>query len=242
MEDGRDCPEEEEEDPTVLLLPLRDSIIDLTTDPCVDAVLNAFNGLGGQLATLLQDLFGASEYVNIFVRYSTPNDNIGTASGEFRGGGVGPDFSGTIILNQFNGTTGCTQDYLLATVIHELLHGYLEYHFNTMDRLEFVLRFNEYFGAPSFIDHSNAIQEIYEHITISEDFINQFAQLLREFNSGLGHHDALALAWGGLHLTPAWEEFAMNNPSLANQYLLINQAARCDPAEGYTGTHNFVDC
>ena len=83
--------------------------------------------------------------------------------------------------------------------MHEVLHAYMT----------FTGKLNDFVGT--------------QHTQMSNNYIYSMQHDLQTMFPSLSNDDAQALAWGGLSETQAWKDLVTNNPTQANNILLINQ-------------------
>lgn len=95
-------------------------------------------------------------------------------------------FSCSIILNK-EVLLNATQEYLVGTIVHEVLHAYLQYE------------------AGSTAQHDN------NHETIAKDYVAPVVNFLRTLFPDLDQPNATAIAWGGLQSTSLWKDSYKND-------------------------------
>ncbi|HFK5527610.1 TPA: hypothetical protein ACGZ99_001660 [Elizabethkingia anophelis] len=158
--------------------------------------------IGGDLARLLKDTFGANERVNIsFV--TSDNKFLGeTVTGGFRFTGDANNFNGTVYLNK-DRLSNATQDFLLSTMYHEVLHGYLNYERSRIGETEFN---NRYPAMESYDVKLGDGTTMKKFLFIGTDqnhnrmgpFINGIKQAVLNFDPSYPPYRAEALAMGGI--------------------------------------------
>ena len=99
-----------------------------------------------------------------------------------------------------------SKDYIAATIIHEMLHVYLP-----------------------------ANDGITDHEVMASKYVNPMADALKAAGYALTYNDAVALSWGGLQKTKAWQQLVdidrVSGSSVTNQILQTNNNYR--NATGY---------
>lgn len=162
-----------------------------------------------KLIKILRDLFDSNEDINIEISedmLSSSND------GFFRGQHVGDInyyvFTGEIVLNSQYSSTA-TEDWILATIIHEFVHGYINFcetkvNIGLMSQAEFDAKFPIYSSTSSNQEHQE----------MASNYINSIKNILQTNNPDLSDQEALGLGWVGLHDTDAWD--ALDSSTQAN--------------------------
>ena len=106
-------------------------------------------------------------------------------------------FMADVYLN-VNVLPGASEEMILSTIIHEVLHAYLGY--SRDPRL--------------FNDHEE----------MANEYVNLMKATLLNYLPGLAPNHAEALAWGGLHMTSAWRRLQTQNPAKANEIIELNHS------------------
>ncbi|WP_234300226.1 hypothetical protein [Elizabethkingia bruuniana] len=172
--------------------------------PCAYALAQQLTNekIGGDLARLLKETFGANERVNInFI--SSNSEFLGkTTSGGFRFIGDANNFNGNVYLNKET-LSNATQNFLLATLYHEVVHGYLYYELNRLGESQFNIKYPEMESYDVKLGDGTTIKKF---LFIGPDqnhnrmgpFISGIEQAVLNFDPSYPANRAEALAMGGL--------------------------------------------
>ncbi|WP_176138486.1 hypothetical protein [Elizabethkingia anophelis] len=193
--------------PTPPVPPLPQQKIDyerLKDFPCAYALAQQLTNekIGGDLARLLKETFGANERVNISFQTSD-NKFLGeSVTGGFRFTGDANNFNGTVYLNK-DRLSNATQDFLLSTMYHEVLHGYLNYERSRIGETEFN---NQYPAMESYDVKFGDGTTMKKFLFIGTDqnhnrmgpFIDGIKQAVLNFDPSYPAGRAEALAMGGI--------------------------------------------
>ncbi|WP_242463756.1 hypothetical protein [Elizabethkingia anophelis] len=172
--------------------------------PCAYALAQQLTNekIGGDLARLLKETFGANERVNISFQTSD-NKFLGEkVTGGFRFTGDANNFNGTVYLNK-DRLSNATQDFLLSTMYHEVLHGYLNYERSRIGETEFNNRYpamesyDVKFGDGTTMKKFLFIGTDQNHNRMGP-FINGIKQAVLNFDPSYPSDRAEALAMGGI--------------------------------------------
>ncbi|GMQ26312.1 hypothetical protein Aoki45_29940 [Algoriphagus sp. oki45] len=133
-----------------------------------------------QITNLINNAFGQSEKFNILLEDLDLNDNSldGITGTSFTDMAV----TFTITINS-GALASSSQEYIMVTVFHELLHAYMNYLGINMS--------------------SNSI----DHVNMANSYLTLLSQALME-HFEIGAIDAYHLAWGGLQNTQKWSELS----------------------------------
>ncbi|MCU0402620.1 MAG: hypothetical protein MUE75_16710 [Algoriphagus sp.] len=129
-----------------------------------------------KITNLINSAFGQSEKFNILLEDMDLEDN--TKDGITQVSFTDMAVTFTITLNS-GVLKNSSQEYIMATVFHELLHAYMGY---------------------LAIDMSS---NSFDHIIMANSYITKLSQSLME-HFDIGATDAVHLAWGGLHENHKW--------------------------------------
>ncbi|TXF89899.1 hypothetical protein FUA23_08035 [Neolewinella aurantiaca] len=233
LEDGVDCEEEED---ILIILPRFDSIRigdSLEHYPCALETLNSFTNLSHTLSSLLVNLFGTTTTVNAVV--DVGNTGIGVpGTTESTAFGPGDEyFRSDITLSNSSDFSGCSQDLILSTIVHEFLHGYIEYqrHYLGQDSIRTIYGFTS--TGDDYTD---------DHVVMGTSYVDQIANLLMTFNHDLPFSHAIALALEGLNETDYWDELLTHYGTTENEVVTILRSSRCRPESDDTASYFFVFC
>jgi hypothetical protein len=154
----------------------------------------------------LRDIFDISSDVNIVIKEA---DLDSLTDAEF--------ISGTVVGNANHGlyymdgeirinsdyTSTASKDWILATIIHEMIHGYIIYQRERvrtgfMSEAEFAQRFPLWYSGSD------------DHLTMGYQYVQSMADILQRANPNLSRYEALSLSRVGLHDTSFWN-FALTD-------------------------------
>jgi hypothetical protein len=163
------------------------TIINAVIDPCmaaqVDKAVN--NDFKNKITNLIWDAFGESEIYNIVIDdYDEQNPSL---DGSVQYGVSGDVVNFYITLNS-GVLASASQEYIMATIFHELLHAYLGY--LNIDALN------------NSADHENMVN----------NYLGLLSEALMEHFS-ISSIDANHLSWGGLHETQKWADLPQGTPT-----------------------------
>ena len=179
-------------------------IIDsLTGYPCAQAVLAAMPNVNAQVKTILSDVFGVNDDVNIIFQAHQYPAGV-TMDGELRtwAGGNYTIWISTSMLST------ASKDYIAAVLIHEAVHAYIVrmrpssfngqigMGGNGMDSITFVQHFPIYMQNLG----PNA-----QHFEMAGNYITYMKNAIQSLNPTLTNYNAEALGWGGLEMTNVWQ-------------------------------------
>ena len=199
-----------------------------TTKPCATSVVRGFLNSSNSFEDVIGDV------LNMFG--NKPNFNIkitnGNLSPEFNGiftpehFAYNPPttlaaFEGTVTLN--NSITGCSQDLIKATLIHEIIHGYLEAQSKVLSEEEFLDRFPLWYTSNAQVSS----KKLRDHNIIAERYVNKIKTMLQRMNPDLSSTAASALAWEGLQFTFAYKMQVQDNDITRGLYNNALKAAHC---------------
>ncbi|WP_293784860.1 hypothetical protein [uncultured Pedobacter sp.] len=189
-------------------------IIDSVKNACIKAQLAKALSANTSIKNMLNETFGGTiqyESLNIsFIDVTTlPADVDGQQK---RGSTTSTEF--TIELNK-NTLPNSSQEYTLATVYHEILHAYLEGHFNKDG--------NETYIIP---DH---------HEEMANKYVFLMTGALRVAFPSLSTEEAWALSWGGLQKTTLYTSNLTANQR--TQIVDINNRHKSKTAVNKLGTY-----
>jgi hypothetical protein len=166
-------------------------------NPCISSQVNKAvdSQFKNQITSLINSAFGESEKFDILLEDTNLNDSS-------LDGITGISFTETVMtftitLNS-EVLTSSSQEYILATVFHELLHAYMGH--LGIDK------------SSISIDHEN----------MANNYLNMLSKALMEHYS-ISRTNANYLAWGGLHESSKWVQLSQDQK---NQILQTNQEYR----------------
>lgn len=147
------------------------------TEPCIfQQAENALaENLTNELSSLVQDIFNINDLVNLELsQVNDLPDNESAITTAFKQG------DGTLNVEIFfneNTLPSRSQEYIMSTVYHELLHAIL---------------------------FSNYITPDQQHTEMASQYISILSAALLEHFPNLSMNEAIHLSWGGLQETEAW--------------------------------------
>jgi hypothetical protein len=173
------------------------TIINKVIDPCmaaqVDKAVN--NDFRNKITNLIWNAFGES--ANFDIEFEDQDLGDPTLDGQTAISISGDVVTFKITLNP-GALNSASQEYIMATVFHEMLHAYMGY-----------------------LD-INASNNSSDHINMANNYLNLLADALMEHFS-ISSTDATHLSWGGLHETQAWANLSTGTK---NQIINTNQQYR----------------
>ncbi len=160
---------------------------DITT-PCFHTVLSNLTAhyIHSDIIDVLYNVFGVSDKVNIRFHEAThlPDWIDGTTDATKSG-----DYLNIDIYLNTNVLQNSSQEYIAATILHEVIHGY----FNYLDSTNPVL------GQQLFpIFYSSLSNENGQHDVMAFQYVNKIQGTILDAYPDLPIPVAEALAWGGL--------------------------------------------
>jgi|GEM_PF-3250187 len=166
---------------------------------CMKTIIRLFgqdNAKFNDVTLILDNVFNWDEKVNLKFKEVTtlPIGTDGSTSGSKSGEYVNIEIS----LNG-NVLPHSSQEYIAATVAHEIIHGYLRV--------------------------TNKLANL-DHETMATNYVDIMRQALQDIQVNIPREQAEALAWGGLQETLAWRNRAAANPTWAQNVQKINSAHR----------------
>ena len=177
-------------------LPIEELIIDNTVTPCVKDIIKKIKDgkFGSKLfVQILRDIFDTNDAINIDIveeGLSAGTDGDFTYTKNNLTGSL--LFNGSIRINN-SYTSTASQDWILATIIHEMVHGYIAYNkervkIGELSQAQFDRMFPLYADGADDTDHT---QMAYKYVGV-------IADILQENNANLSRYKALALSRVGL--------------------------------------------
>lgn len=171
------------------------TIVNNVTHPCIyQQVQHALaENVTNQISNLIQTTFNINDVINLEINqadYLASNESgitSATRSGEY--------LNVEITLNE-NTLPLTSQEYIMSTVYHELLHAVM---------------------------YANNITLNTQHSQMVNQYLNILSTALREHFPTLSNQDAIDLAWGGLQETPQWNDLTT---SQRNRIIATNDSHR----------------
>jgi hypothetical protein len=160
------------------------NVIDFTKNPCIkDIITKLFGSKSNLFSDILNKTFGNDSDAELDIRFAE-NTLTGTTDGKTSG----TQYSYDIFLNEVMMARNSSKQYITSTMIHELLHAYMDY--------ESRVKKN-----PIFLGKSESQQHEYMAVNYVDDMRDIIIALYPDFNVD----EAEALAWGGLEGTAAYQ-------------------------------------
>ena len=172
-----------------------DTIKDSLTNPCAKALLAQAPNLNNDIAKLMRNTFGTSDKFNITVS----NKYLIGATGSYNGQKNGDVINCDIFLDD-NMLKTATQEYILVTLYHEVLHAFFDVERNRLGEEEFKQKYLSV--RETYLPIGNGNQErryllMNDHSKFNS-FIETLAQSILSFNRSFPLEKARALAKEGI--------------------------------------------
>ena len=205
-------------------------IAHLDSFPCAQKALKNMYDVNSQITSLIHEIYGQNSFPKLTyrVRYDMGDSTVAI----FIPDGSFAEFKGSINLN--NKFLNGSQDYIIATMLHESLHSYIYWKYTEMvsinhDTTAFDLMFPIYSSIPR--------QSQRDHEEMANNYVNKISTILKQINPNLDNTISKALAWAGLEETSVYKN--MNKDS-TDKYSKINKDAiqLSNPANA----HLFIKC
>lgn len=146
---------------------------------------------------ILRDVFDVNDNVNIEINEANLDSSLdGKATHSFTPVYDLLIFNGEITLNS-RYTSTASQDWILATIIHETIHSYILYNEELVKNGQMTQdQFDRLF--PLYVMDNTG------HQTMGLAYVNKIADILQRNNPNLSREEALALSRVGLEETGYW--------------------------------------
>ena len=180
---------------TIYHKPVYREVINDLTNPCAKAMLEKVmgNDASNDIQTLFNREFGTSDVSIKFIEESLPMNVAGETTQFVHQ--VGSNYKTVWISLNSNVMKNASQEYIAATIIHELMHA-------------FAVIKNERFTR--------------DHEDMDKNTVAIMASALNQLFPNMSMKDATALAWGGVYDTSAWKELVAADPTTANHYRILD--------------------
>ncbi|SHM58787.1 hypothetical protein SAMN05444266_10998 [Chitinophaga jiangningensis] len=185
-------------------------VVDELSSPCFKATLQymGFNNLTSSLARTLSTLYQTSDVVNARFNEGQLADTVDAKNiPGVAGSGGAAVVNIDITLN--NSIANGSREYIAATILHELIHGY------------FFVKYNVYNNNPW--DHGQMA---------GDSFFNSMVLALQEMYPGISLADAQSLTWRGLEETPQYQALSLAQKqsiqSIAGKYRNGELGTKCN--------------
>lgn len=153
-----------------------DTIKDSLTTPCAKALLAQAPTLANDIATLLNKTFGTNNNINITF-YNKSFGNATEAAKSYSQGSTdknGDTFSCDVYLND-DVIKGASQEYILATMYHEVIHAFLRYEQHTLGEVAFNQKYPSVYSKEFFVGNRKQ-KKIY--VLIDKQQHNKFSNFI----------------------------------------------------------------
>jgi len=131
-------------------------------------------------------------------------------------------FKGRIDINS-NFTGQASKDWILDSLIHEMIHGFISYQrrlveLGTITQQQYDQMFPLYASDTS------------EHETMGSQYVNTIADILQANNPNLSRYEALSLSRAGLGTTNYWNSnLTSQERQDAIDFTLVGRGSKTDP-------------
>jgi len=174
---------------------VEDFIINELTNPCAKALLDQAPNLNNDIARLMRNTFGTSDKFNITVS----NKYLIGATGSYNGQKNGDVINCDIFLDDKMLKTA-SEEYILVTLYHEVLHAFFDVERNRLGEEEFKQKYLSV--RETYLPIGNGDQErryllMNDHSKFNS-FIETLAQSILSFNRSFPLEKARALAKEGI--------------------------------------------
>ena len=202
--DGVDSDSEPENNEDFNNIPELKEFKNFIEDPCLAEVFahvisNSFNN---NITNILHNTFNATNDYNLLFMDGNLNDNSLDAYTYPPIPYQNSRIELQIILNT-GVLKGASNEYIAATIYHEVIHAYK------------IARGNGFFGDEST-----------QHQTMALNYLNSMIDFLRNAYPNLTRDEAEALSWGGLERTPIYAFNMRQNPNRMTDLAILNQLHR----------------
>lgn len=179
---------------------IRDSVYLTLKNPCLQEMVTkaVYENIDNQISRIVNLVFEDAELIDLSFYESTDLQNTDLAIAL-----VGPVITGEtermqadIFLNT-NVLPNSSQEMVISTIFHEVLHAYLGYSRN----------------SNLFNDHQE----------MANEYLSLMTSALQNLFPTLSTKSAQALSWGGLSETTAWKNLEKSDPTKTNEIVQINK-------------------
>ncbi|MBM0650412.1 hypothetical protein JMN10_02330 [Capnocytophaga genosp. AHN8471] len=154
-----------------------DNIINELENPCAKALVDKAPTLANDIATLLNKTFGTNNNINITF-YNKSFGNVTEAAKTYSQGSTdknGDTFSCDVYLND-DVIKGASQEYILATIYHEVVHAFLRYEHLTLGEKAFNQKYPSVYSKEFFVGNKKQ-KKMYILIDDKQDH-NKFSNFI----------------------------------------------------------------
>ena len=154
-----------------------DMITNFLTNPCAKDLVDKAPTLANDIATLLYKTFGTNNNINITF-YNKSFGNTTEAAKTYSQGSTdknGDTFSCDVYLND-DVIKGASQEYILATIYHEVVHAFLRYEHLTLSEKAFNQKYPSVYSKEFFVGNKKQ-KKMYILIDDKQDH-NKFSNFI----------------------------------------------------------------
>lgn len=154
-----------------------DMITNSLTNPCAKGLVDKAPTLANDIATLLNKTFGTNNNINITF-YNKSFGNVTEAAKTYSQGSTdknGDTFSCDVYLND-DVIKGASQEYILATIYHEVVHAFLRYEHLTLGEKAFNQKYPSVYSKEFFVGNKKQ-KKMYILIDDKQDH-NKFSNFI----------------------------------------------------------------
>ena len=185
-----------------------DNIINELENPCAKALVDKAPNLANDIATLLNNTFGTNDNINITFRnksFAKDSEHKGDVAYTIPKGSISGNvhtLDCDIYLND-DIISSASQEYILATIYHEVIHSYLIYELQTLGAVAFNQKYPSVYMKEFPIGNRNKTK-MYTLIRVEQhdkfsNFIESLAQSIMSFpNTKISLETARAMAKAGV--------------------------------------------
>ena len=154
-----------------------DTIKDFLTNPCAKALVDKAPTLANDIATLLNNTFGMNSNVNITFYNKSLGNTTDVAETRCSGSpdGENSTLNCDVYLND-DVIKGASQEYILATIYHEVVHAFLRYEHLTLGEKAFNQKYPSVYSKEFFVGNKKQ-KKMYILIDDKQDH-NKFSNFI----------------------------------------------------------------
>jgi hypothetical protein len=180
--------------PMITELHLIRKIVDSLKNPCFSMALRRIRqqiGVAtGNYSILLNEFYGGKSKSDITITQSSADLGYGNVAVTTGNTNADHTYANIYTVLSTSQLANASQEYLVATIIHEMIHGFLYTHP----------------PDPTAVDKNGR-----DHNQMAKDWVNTVSLVLNEYFPDLPYNDAVALSWGGLENTDAYKALPQND-------------------------------
>lgn len=205
--------------------------------PCFDSLIRTqFPDINAYAQSALYYVFGVSKYVHLKIEIDYTLDSADADA--FSSANIPTSLSSEDTLNfsakiQFNPWVlkNSSNEYIIATLIHEAIHGYINYKYaqyrlGIIDSNVIKTLFPLFWETEQ--NGGNLRDATTQHSIMAAQLIDEISTAIRSYNPNVTDTTAKALAWGGLRNSTLWK----TKNDTCNIYN-INYTSRTNPTSPF---------